>query len=94
MAVAHALMFYQGRFCACDNSTTACAYHVLRAKMLELRLGVLRGEKVVCGSLCVDVEEEVTCRELVDQLKEVGLLSGAAEMGAWHLVERWNGCGT
>ena len=65
--------------------------------MFELRLGVLRGEKAVCGSLCVEVEEEVTCRELVDQLKEakeVGLLSGAAERGAWHLVERWNGCGT
>ena len=67
---------------------------VRASKMFELRLGVLRGEKVVCGSLCVEVQEEVTCRELVDQLKEVGLLSSAAERGAWHLVERWNGCGT
>ena len=64
------------------------------AEMTEVRLGVLRGGRVACGCLRVEVEEEVTCRELIDQLtEEDGGLSRGEERGAWHLVERWNGCG-
>ena len=51
---------------------------------------------MACGCLSVEIEEEVTCGELLDELADVegaGLDWSGAERGAWHLVERWNGCG-
>ena len=87
---------------ACANNTGACAYFTRyraeKLKMTEVRLGMLHGGKALCGSVCVEIEEDVTCRELAEWLatdEGVGepALGGGAERGAWHLVERWNGCG-
>ena len=64
--------------------------------MVEVRLGILHGRKVACGCLCAEIEEEVTCGELLDELaygEGAGLDWSGADRGAWHLVERWNGCG-
>ena len=87
--LAHALIY---RFSLLLHALIKLRY--VCAKMPELRLGVLRGGKVVCGPLIVEVEQGVTCREFLDHLTdgEDGPLSGA-ERGAWHLIERWYGCG-
>ena len=57
--------------------------------MAELRLCCWKGTLSSC--IEVQVGEEVTCRELVNQLITEGELE--EKQGAWHLVERWNGCG-
>lgn len=61
------------------------------ALMPEVELSVLWKGKLSPSSLCVELDEEVTCRELVDQLTDPD--EGWGRKGAWHLVERWNGCG-
>ena len=62
--------------------------------MTELRLSVLARGKPSSSQLYVEVaDEEVTCRELVTGLLKDGALEHPGKRGAWHLVERWNGCG-
>ena len=65
--------------------------------MVEVCLGVLRGGRPACGDICLEVEEGVTCGELLSSLDHsgegAGLSRSVAEKGEWHLVERWNGCG-
>ena len=57
--------------------------------MTEVLLNVSWRGRPASGAVCVQVEEEVTCGELVDRLVE----DGWERKGAWRLVERWNGCG-
>ena len=62
--------------------------------MTEVELCVLLRGKPSCSLLYVEIkDDEVTCKELVNQLVEDRVLEYPGRRGAWHLVQRWNGCG-
>ena len=61
-------------------------------KMRRVELGVRWHGGRATGRMTVEVEEDVTCAQLAARAAEsLGL--GARRKGAWHVVERWMGCG-
>ena len=61
--------------------------------MPEVRLSVCWKGKTAPSTLGIEVDEEITCGELTAQLVDELWLGDGRRRGAWHLVERWMGCG-
>ena len=74
------------------TNTGICGTASDSVEMRRVKLGVRWYGRTPTGRMTVEVEEDVTCAQLAARAAEsLGL--GARRKGAWHVVERWMGCG-